>query len=156
MPEVIEKGFLFIAQPPLYKVKKSSKERYLKNEHELAEHLLSSGLDGITIKEEEANWLGYLKACGYPAAESPADFRVPPGKITAVVCCNLMLLTRTGNSAEIRLLNYSMGDVVNISKAAAKNPNAESPKVRAQPVALIRCSLDLQRQMIIAMYGDVI
>jgi DNA gyrase subunit B len=49
MPEVVDKGYLYIAQPPLYKVKKGQKERYLKNEAELAEHLLSSGLDGVQI-----------------------------------------------------------------------------------------------------------
>ncbi len=50
MPEVVDKGYLYIAQPPLYKVKKGQKERYLKNEQELAEHLLNSGLDGIEIQ----------------------------------------------------------------------------------------------------------
>jgi DNA gyrase subunit B len=50
MPEIVDKGYLYIAQPPLYKVKKGNKERYLKNEHELAEYLLSSGLEGIQIK----------------------------------------------------------------------------------------------------------
>lgn len=50
MPQVIEKGYLYIAQPPLYKVKKAQKERYLKNEQELAEYLLTSGLDGAQIK----------------------------------------------------------------------------------------------------------
>jgi DNA gyrase subunit B len=49
MPEVLERGYLYIAQPPLYKVKKGQKERYLKNEHDLAEFLLTSGLEGITI-----------------------------------------------------------------------------------------------------------
>lgn len=50
MPEVIEKGYLYIAQPPLYKFKKGQKERYLKNEQDLAEYLLSSGLEGVLIK----------------------------------------------------------------------------------------------------------
>ena len=49
MPEVIERGYLYIAQPPLYKVKKGQKERYLKNEADLAEHLLTSGLDGLEV-----------------------------------------------------------------------------------------------------------
>jgi DNA gyrase subunit B len=49
MPQVIEKGYLYIAQPPLYKVKKGQKERYIKNEHDLAEHLLTSGLEGLTV-----------------------------------------------------------------------------------------------------------
>jgi DNA gyrase subunit B len=52
MREVIEKGYLYIAQPPLYRAKKGAKERYLKNEAELSEYLLTAGLDGITIKAE--------------------------------------------------------------------------------------------------------
>ena len=50
MPEVIERGYLYIAQPPLYKVKKGQKERYLKNEQELSEYLMTSGLDGVQVK----------------------------------------------------------------------------------------------------------
>jgi DNA gyrase subunit B len=52
MPEIVDKGYLYIAQPPLYKVKKGQKERYLKNEHDLAEYLLSSGLEGVQIKQD--------------------------------------------------------------------------------------------------------
>ena len=51
MPEVIEKGYLYIAQPPLYKVKKGQKERFLKNEHDLAEYLLTAGLEGLQLLE---------------------------------------------------------------------------------------------------------
>ncbi len=49
MPEIIEKGYLYIAQPPLYKVKKGQKERYLKNEQELSEYLLTSGLESLKV-----------------------------------------------------------------------------------------------------------
>jgi len=49
MHEIIEKGYLYIAQPPLYKVKKGQKERYLKNEQELGEYLLTSGLEGVNV-----------------------------------------------------------------------------------------------------------
>ena len=41
-PEIIERGYLFIAQPPLFKVKKGKKELYLKNEQALEEFLLES------------------------------------------------------------------------------------------------------------------
>jgi DNA gyrase subunit B len=49
MPEIVNKGYLYIAQPPLYKVKKGQKERYLKNDQELAEFLLNSGLEGFQV-----------------------------------------------------------------------------------------------------------
>ena len=49
MPEIIEKGYLYIAQPPLFKVKKGSSERYIKNEIELTDYLLSAGLEDVTI-----------------------------------------------------------------------------------------------------------
>jgi DNA gyrase subunit B len=52
MPEIVDRGYLYIAQPPLYKSRKGQKDRYLKNEHDLAEYLLTSGLDGITIKSK--------------------------------------------------------------------------------------------------------
>lgn len=40
MRELIERGHIYIAQPPLYKIKKSSDERYLKDEHALSDYLV--------------------------------------------------------------------------------------------------------------------
>jgi DNA gyrase subunit B len=41
MPQVVERGYLYIAQPPLYRVQKGKKERYLKDQPDLDDHLLS-------------------------------------------------------------------------------------------------------------------
>ena len=49
MPEVIERGHLYIAQPPLYKVKRGSSEQYLKNDKALENYLVDTGIEGSTL-----------------------------------------------------------------------------------------------------------
>jgi DNA gyrase subunit B len=46
MPEVIEKGYLYIAQPPLYKAERGKSERYLKDDADLDEFLIAEGVKG--------------------------------------------------------------------------------------------------------------
>ena len=53
MPELIERGYLYIAQPPLYKIKKGSKERYLKDDSALNTYLLKSVLESLKIKQDK-------------------------------------------------------------------------------------------------------
>jgi DNA gyrase subunit B len=50
MPELIDKGYLYIAQPPLYRAKKGNSERYLKNDRQLEDYLLDGGLDGALLR----------------------------------------------------------------------------------------------------------
>jgi DNA gyrase subunit B len=49
MQELIERGHLFIAQPPLYKATRGRSERYLKDEAELEDYLVSEGADSLSI-----------------------------------------------------------------------------------------------------------
>ena len=49
MPEVIERGHLYIAQPPLYKVKRGSSEQYLKDGKALEDYLVNTGLENTTL-----------------------------------------------------------------------------------------------------------
>ncbi|WP_339636000.1 DNA topoisomerase (ATP-hydrolyzing) subunit B [uncultured Hyphomonas sp.] len=49
MPELIEKGYLYIAQPPLYKVTRGRSERYLKDDAELDSYLIDEGTSGEAL-----------------------------------------------------------------------------------------------------------
>jgi len=50
MPELVEKGHLFIAQPPLYKVKRGKQERYLKDEAALDDYLIELGTEQVRLR----------------------------------------------------------------------------------------------------------
>src|SRR5262245_63464539 len=49
-PEIVERGYLYIAQPPLYRVKKSKKELYLKNEQALEDYLVESATENLLLR----------------------------------------------------------------------------------------------------------
>jgi DNA gyrase subunit B len=64
MIEVIRRGYLYIAQPPLYKVTKQKKERFLKDDDILSDFLLEVGTDGLLVRSSTS-----------PAALSGAPLR---------------------------------------------------------------------------------
>jgi DNA gyrase subunit B len=50
MPELIDGGYLYIAQPPLYKVARGKSEVYLKDQTALEDHLIEQGIDGAMLR----------------------------------------------------------------------------------------------------------
>jgi len=54
MPEIIRQGYCFIAQPPLYRVKKGKREEYIEDEKALEKMLLNFGKEDISIKRKNS------------------------------------------------------------------------------------------------------
>jgi DNA gyrase subunit B len=69
MQELIEAGYVYIAKPPLYKIKQGSKERYIEKEHELEEILLADKWEKLTVFDRhgsqfrltEARWQKFVR-----------------------------------------------------------------------------------------------
>ncbi|MFZ5722194.1 MAG: DNA topoisomerase (ATP-hydrolyzing) subunit B [Pseudomonadota bacterium] len=71
LPELIEKGYVYIAQPPLYKVKRGKQEQYLKDEAALEQYLTMSALDEAVL----IPGAGQQPIAGDPLANLIARFR---------------------------------------------------------------------------------
>ncbi len=91
MPELVERGYLYLAQPPLYKVTKGKKETYLKDESSLDEHLLELGTSHARVETPAGELTGEgLKAFArkvleYEALLAKVDRRRDSRVVDAVV-----------------------------------------------------------------------
>ena len=79
MPQVIERGYLYIAQPPLYKATKGKSSRYLKDDPEMEAFLVDEGLDGaeLDLADGERRTGRDLEALVTAAAQRQGQHRAP-------------------------------------------------------------------------------
>ena len=68
MPQLVEGGFVYIAQPPLYKVTRGKREEYIQTEKEMNDLILDLGTDGIKLTKIE----GKKTYTPVPAQRNPA------------------------------------------------------------------------------------
>ena len=66
-PEIIENGYLYVAQPPLFRAKKSKAERYLKDEPALEDYLTDLGAEAVSFESGNGKDARELKGAGLKA-----------------------------------------------------------------------------------------
>jgi len=146
MRELIERGHLYIAQPPLYKVRHKKKERYITSDAELREILVDRGINSLTITQdgdEERSWTGaeLKELCGALRGLEESLQRSTPG--WALVPFSSML--QSWNGGEIP---------THWAQAAGENHFFDSGDERDNFVELQRVALGAGKKLVIYDGGD--
>jgi DNA gyrase subunit B len=153
MPELVERGHIYIAQPPLYKVKHGKSERYIKDDHELKEYLLKLALDDAELypatnaKPLNKDALGQV-AKQYFLAEAVIDRMsrlIEPAVLQALLVNPDIDLANEKNAAQsARRLSAALGtaDIVIEPKFDEKNERYRLIIKRTQHGNLHQTSLD--------------
>ena len=131
MPQLVENGYIYIAQPPLFKVRQNKKEQYLKDEQELEQYLIESALEGAELKIGESTVSG--ESLGNLAREMILNdavirrlsYRYEPSILKAIYSCGEINL-----DSEDAALSYveklkTSSLIENINFDVKKNPNSE-------------------------------
>jgi DNA gyrase subunit B len=131
MPQLVENGYVYIAQPPLFKVRQNKKEQYLKDEQELEQYLIESALDGAELKIDKNIISG--ESLGNLAREmilNDAVIRRLAHRYDFSILKAIYLCGEINLDSEEAALSYveklkNSSSIENINFDVKKNPNSE-------------------------------
>jgi DNA gyrase subunit B len=119
MPELVERGYIYIAQPPLYKIKHGKDERYIKDDHELNQYLLKLALNGAEL---------------YTAADAAPIAGKALGDIARKYLLAEAVIQRQSRLIDPEVLHALLSDVVvDLGSVAAAQKSAEDIKRAISP-----------------------
>ncbi|CAG0933856.1 MAG: DNA topoisomerase (ATP-hydrolyzing) subunit B [Rhodocyclaceae bacterium] len=129
MPELVERGHIYIAQPPLYKIKHGKSERYIKDDHELNQHLLGLALDGSELTPQS----GAEAIRGETLAELARAYLLAEA-----------VITRLGSFIEGEVLHAMMahGIAIDLADEAAAHASAEHLAAHLQAAIRLEARFD--------------
>ncbi|VVD89719.1 DNA topoisomerase (ATP-hydrolyzing) subunit B [Pandoraea commovens] len=123
VPELIERGYVYIAQPPLYKVKHNKDERYIKDESELAQYMLKLALNNAELTPST----GAAPISGDALGELTRSYQLSDGVIERLSrLYEPSVLTAVTEGVEINL---------DTEEAAAKSAKALEAALSNDPLA---------------------
>src|SRR5690606_11432764 len=132
MPDLVERGHVYIAQPPLYKVKHGKDERYLKDDHELNQFMLRHALDGAVLvpsadaQPTRGEALGEL-ARKYLVAEAVIE------RLARIIDADALRAILDGCAIDLSNEQTAMASAARLAQAMAKYApptNGDAPSVR--------------------------
>jgi len=97
LPGILEKGYVYIAQPPLYRVKKGNSEKYLKDDRALTEYLLETSLSGMKFKDGKSPDLASMKKFTFNIQKFSALLKSISGKVDSEAIIEIL---RSGQKLE--------------------------------------------------------
>jgi DNA gyrase subunit B len=125
MPELIERGHIYIAQPPLYRLKHGKTERYLKDEHEHKQYLLKLALAGAQL---------FPSATAAPLSKEALEAVAKDYLLAEAV------IDRAGRLADASVLHVLLQQPVDLDlsdeAAARRSAKAISTLLKAEPVKI--------------------
>lgn len=97
LPGILEKGYVYIAQPPLYRAKKGNSEKYLKDDRALTEYLLETSLNSLKFKDGKTPDLQSMKKFAFAIQKFTSLLKSVSGKVDSEAIIEIL---RSGKSLQ--------------------------------------------------------
>lgn len=128
MPQLIEKGYLYIAQPPLYRIKRGNKAIYLKDNKGLHDYLVNEALDGTVLKtaggEQRAgeDLKNVIEQCSeFTRLVKSLSRRLPANVIQATALADALTAASLGDKTKAEKIAQRLNDSIEANVEARWN-----------------------------------
>ncbi len=123
MPELVKNGHLYIAQPPLYRVKNGSSEIYLKDQKSLDEYIINNALkDAFVVRDDKVRIAGNdLQTLTHNVIKFVNEVKSMPVRMPSLLLETLLLLKTDENSFEDNIIDDKITKISQRLAVLSKN-----------------------------------
>ncbi len=163
MPELIERGHIYIAQPPLYKVKRGKSERYVKDDSELDAYLMHLALEGSSMEigtggkiiEQAALESVSLDHLALQGVIKRLSRRIPVEFLRAIITLPLMNVDNTVNDAVLVDWMEQFRQALLVHSTAVTSASVDTDELKISQKLTIRAvirGVELERSLNIGFF----